>query len=231
MNWILPALGAGIGTWLLTALGAGAVFLVRQPGQIGPLLGFSAGVMTAAGFWSLLLPAAEAGGWLSVTAGFLLGGGCMLAAELLPWLAEAGEARKRTRLLLLSMTAHNIPEGLAIGVAFGAGDPAGAMSLALGIGLQNIPEGAAAALPLRSAGLSRKKSFLLGQATALTEPVAALLGAVLVGAVAGALPLCLSFAAGAMLLVCARELLPQPKTAGGFLLGFAAMTALDVGLG
>lgn len=215
------------------------------------LLGFAAGVMLAASCWSLLVPAIEMAGemglpgWVTAGAGFLCGAGFLRLADGIPVRKAAG-AGSRTRLLLLSITLHNIPEGLAVGVAFGAlhGSPdaetlTAAFGVALGIGIQNYPEGAAVSLPLMREGMSRRRSFLLGQATALVEPISALLGAALVTMVRNILPWALSFAAGAMVLVAVHELIPEcqrdreshPYAAtAGILLGFAVMMALDVAL-
>lgn len=259
-KFVLMALAATLGTWLLTALGAATVVLFKKPPMQGlkTMLGFAAGVMIAASFWSLLLPAtqrAEANSsfpahWV-VTLGFLLGGLFMWCADKLVAYARgsaAGSRRtQRIWMLILSITLHNIPEGLAVGVAFGALKNGcspeglmGAVSVAVGIGLQNFPEGAAVSIPLRREGYSRKRSFFLGQASGMVEPLAGVLGAVLVVYVEAILPWALAFAAGAMILVAVHELIPecqlerekQPYLATmGILLGFAAMTLLDVMLG
>lgn len=249
---LLLALLAGTATWFITALGAAAVFCFHrsQKKTMNALLGFAAGVMLAASFWSLLEPAvsmAEAAGrpgWLPGGIGFLFGAAFLRAVDALPQ-RQAGR-HSGARLLLLSITLHNIPEGLAVGVAFGAlyGGPdaetlLAAFGVALGIGIQNYPEGAAVALPLRQEGLSRRKSFLLGQATALVEPVSAVLGAGLAALFQTLLPWALSFAAGAMVLAAVHELIPEcqrereahPYAAtAGILLGFTLMTVLDVAL-
>ncbi len=255
----LTALLAGCFTWLVTALGAAAVFFFRggRPRFPEAASGFAAGVMLAASFWSLLEPAValarEQGGlppWFVAAAGFLGGAALLLAADRLPLprrLRRAGPGLSRAGMLTLSITLHNIPEGLAVGVAFGALSEgftperlAAAMGVALGIGLQNYPEGAAVALPLRQEGMSRFRSFLWAQATALAEPVSALLGALLVQRVRLLLPWALAFAAGAMVLVSVRELIPAGagdnentpcRAALGVLLGFALMMVLDVALG
>ena len=252
-NPVFWALWAGLGTWFVTAAGAGTVIFLphRQQRFLDALLGFSAGVMIAASFWSLLQPAAlqAASGtippWLVLTLGFCIGAGSMRLADRLAIHIYPGIEKQKT-LLLLSITLHNIPEGLAIGVAFGAlkpGDPEGlaaAISIAVGIGLQNFPEGAAVALPLRRNGTSRWKSFLAGQASALVEPVASAAGAILVTQVKMLLPWALSFAAGAMILVAVHELIPECQqdreeqsyhSTGGIIAGFAIMTMLDVMLG
>ncbi|MDR0585479.1 MAG: ZIP family metal transporter [Treponema sp.] len=261
---VIQALLACLFTWGLTALGAGTVFFFKtiNRGALDGMLGFAAGVMIAASFWSLLSPAiamvSESSGvprWLPAAAGFLLGGGFLrLADRLLPHLhiehnTDDAEGIKtswsRSVLLVLAITLHNIPEGLAVGVGFGAaaaGIPgaglAGAMALALGIGLQNFPEGAAVSIPLRRDGLSRLWSFWYGQLSGLVEPVAGVLGAALVFFIQPVMPYALSFAAGAMIFVAAEELIPEAYGAGndhiattGLMLGFTLMMILDVGLG
>ena len=260
------ALIATLGTWFVTALGAATVFFFSSVHhkRLNIMLGFAAGVMIAASFWSLLQPAiqrAEAMGgtpaWLVATIGFLLGAVFMWAADktvsftrnkLNLFCTDRSQRLHRITMLLLSITLHNIPEGLAVGVAFGAlqnghyttEELLGAISVAVGIGLQNFPEGAAVSVPLRREGFSRRKSFLYGQASALVEPFAGLLGALLVVYVEAILPYALSFAAGAMILVTVHELIPecqqnreaQPYFATmGIVLGFAAMMLLDVMLG
>jgi ZIP family zinc transporter len=262
-NPILQALLAGGFTWGVTALGAGLVFLTRavNRGLLDGMLGFAAGVMIAASFWSLLAPAVElsaelgAPPWLPPVAGFLAGGlSLALIDKLLPHLhpgmpdnmAEGVHtAWRRATLLVLAITLHNIPEGLAVGVAFGAAaqgvstaTTASAVALAIGIGLQNFPEGVAVAMPLRGSGTSRLKSFWYGQLSAAVEPVAAVLGAALVGVSRPLLPYALSFAAGAMLFVVIEELIPESQSNGHADLatacalgGFAVMMALDVALG
>lgn len=255
---VFLALLATLGTWLVTALGAALVIFLRSPGRrlMDLLLGFSAGVMLAASFWSLLQPAialAEESGlpaaWVAV--GSFLGGALLLCASdrLISRLSRGrGEDRQgRIRLLVAAITLHNIPEGLAVGVAFGAlgttPSPealAGAISLALGIGLQNFPEGAAVSLPLRREGCGRARSFWIGQASGLVEPMAGVLGAWMVTGSRALLPYALGFAAGAMVLVAVHELIPEcqrereerPYGATlGILLGFALMMLLDVALG
>ncbi len=259
-SMIVPALAATLGTWLVTALGAGTVVFFKSPNQklLNLMMGFAAGVMIAASFFSLLQPAVDraqqAGkpAWLVITGGFLLGAlflwGSDQVVTRVRSVRELPDHRlRRSFLLILSITLHNIPEGLAVGVAFGAlGRDAtpealmGAVSVAVGIGLQNFPEGAAVSVPLRSQGCSRRKSFFLGQASGMVEPVAGVLGAWLVVYVQALLPYALSFAAGAMVLVAVHELIPecqkdrqtQPYTATmGIVLGFAVMMLLDVMLG
>ena len=262
---VFYALLATLGTWLLTALGAATVAFFKSPNTkiLNLMLGFASGVMIAASFWSLLQPAiarAEAVSrlppYLVVTAGFLCGALFMWASDRVVSHArqraestrgEPNEKLNRIMMLVLSITLHNIPEGLAVGVAFGAlqnGESPealmGAVTIAIGIGLQNFPEGAAVSLPLRREGYSRKKSFFVGQSSGMVEPVAGVLGALLVVYVEMILPYALAFAAGAMILVAVHELIPecqsmqreQPYFATmGIILGFAVMMLLDVMLG
>lgn len=262
-NPIMQTLLATLFTWGVTALGAAMVFFFKEINKkvLDAMLGFAAGVMIAASFWSLLAPAielSEAMGlipWLPAVIGFLLGGVFLSGVDhLLPHLhlgADMSEAEgihttwRRSILLVLAITLHNIPEGLAVGVGFGAvaaGIPSaslsGAVALAIGIGLQNFPEGAAVSIPLRRDGLSRWKSFLYGQASGLVEPIAGLLGAVLVLAMRPILPYALAFAAGAMIYVVAEEVLPEASRGSnghlatmGTMAGFALMMLLDVALG
>jgi ZIP family zinc transporter len=257
------ALFAGCFTWIMTALGAAAVFLKREPSRkaLDTALGAAAGVMIAASFWSLLAPAlvlAEDGPlpvWVPVLVGFLLGGAGLFAIDkLLPHVhprmkTEEAEGLhttwRRQTLLVLAITLHNIPEGLAVGVAFAAaasGFPeatiGAAVALALGLGLQNVPEGTAVSLPLRREGVSPFRSFWYGQLSGIVEPIAAVLGAVVVLQVRGILPYALAFAAGAMIFVVVEELIPEAQRAGdtdaptiGALLGFALMMVLDTALG
>ncbi|NWF70877.1 MAG: ZIP family metal transporter [Chloroflexi bacterium] len=260
---ITQALLATLFTWGVTALGAAAVFLTREVSRrlLDAMLGFAAGVMIAASFWSLLAPAIEMseGGplpvWLPAVSGFLCGGLFLRAIDmLLPHLhlwarREEAEGLKtswqRAVLLVLAITLHNIPEGLAVGVAFGAaaqGIPsatvAGALALAIGIGLQNFPEGLAVAVPLRREGMSRGKSFWYGQLSAAVEPLAGVFGAAAVLVARPLLPFALSFAAGAMIFVVVEEVVPESQRGGhadiatmGAMLGFAVMMLLDVALG
>ena len=258
-SFVLMAFAATLGTWFVTALGAATVVFFTSPRVrvLNLMLGFSAGVMIAASFWSLLEPAIARAeqmpgppAWLIATAGFLTGALFLWASDKLVSRALGRVERdgvRRIILLVLSITIHNIPEGLAVGVAFGALQQGcsteslmGAVSVAVGIGLQNFPEGAAVSVPLRREGWSRGRSFLVGQASALVEPVAGVLGAWLVLYVQTLLPYALSFAAGAMILVAVHELIPecqkhqsdQPYFATmGIVLGFAAMMLLDVMLG
>lgn len=228
---------------------------------LNSMLGFAAGVMIAASFWSLLKPAiemAEASGaipWVPAVIGFLMGGAFLLLVDkLLPHLhmglsVDKAEGIKtswqRSILLVLAITLHNIPEGLAVGVAFGAlanepnvGLLAGAIALAIGIGLQNFPEGAAVSIPLRREGFSRLKAFNYGQLSGIVEPVAGVLGAFLVLTVTPLLPYALSFAAGAMIFVVVEELIPESQSGNesdlstiGAMVGFATMMLLDVAFG
>lgn len=265
-NYILMALIATLGTWLVTALGAATVvfFSAPNPKSLNVMLGFASGVMIAASFWSLLQPAIERAqcsdglpAYIVATVGFLGGALFIFCSDKIVSLArrnadnaegQPNERLRRIIMLVFSITLHNIPEGLAVGVAFGALKGSandfeglmGAVSVAVGIGLQNFPEGAAVSVPLRREGYSRKKSFLLGQASGMVEPIAGVVGALLVSYVEAILPYALSFAAGAMVLVAVHELIPecqqnqktQPYAATmGIVLGFAAMMLLDVMLG
>ena len=254
--FVMMALAATLGTWFVTALGAATVifFSSPQPRRMNIMLGFASGVMIAASFWSLLQPAIqraeEAGSvpaWFVATVGFLLGALFMWGSDKIVTLARRNTENRRIIMLILSITLHNIPEGLAVGVAFGALKDGfttqtlmSAVSVAVGIGLQNFPEGAAVSVPLRREGYSLKRSFLLGQASGMVEPVAGVLGALLVVSVEVILPYALSFAAGAMVLVAVHELIPEcqqhkdvhPYCATmGIIFGFATMMLLDVMLG
>jgi ZIP family zinc transporter len=261
LNPVLQALFGSLFTWGVTALGAAMVFFFKSINRkvLDGMLGFAAGVMIAASFWSLLAPAidlSESMGipkWLPPVVGFLAGGVFLRVADrLLPHLhigAKDPEGPsttwKRSVLLVLAITLHNIPEGLAVGVGFGAvgaGIPSaslsGAMALALGIGIQNFPEGAAVSVPLRREGFGRLKAFWYGQLSGVVEPIAAVAGAALVGVLRPILPYALSFAAGAMIFVVAEEVIPESQSAGnthiatlGTMVGFALMMFLDVALG
>jgi len=261
---VMQALIATLFTWGVTAAGASIVMFTKtiHAGVMDAMLGFAAGVMIAASFWSLLAPGIEMAQqmghtpWLTAATGFLAGGLFMRLTDyflphLHPGLAiDRREGVKtswqRSTLLVLAITLHNIPEGLAVGVAFGAvaaGLPSatmgGAIALALGIGLQNFPEGAAVSLPLRREGMGRAKSFLMGQASGIVEPVAGVTGAGFVIYMQGILPYALCFAAGAMIFVVVEELIPesQRNPAGidavtlATMVGFALMMVLDVALG
>lgn len=260
---VLQAFLATCLTWALTALGAASVFLSKgiERKLLDGMLGFAAGVMIAASFWSLLAPALRMSegrdipGWVPAAVGFLLGGICLRCIDaVLPHLhlgAPLEEAEgmktnwKRSTLLILAITLHNIPEGLAVGVAFGAaaaGVPSatfmGAVALAIGIGIQNFPEGMATALPLRYDGLSRLKSFWYGQLSGVVEPVAGIVGAAAVTIAQPILPYALAFAAGAMLFVVIEEIVPESQRGGnhdiataGAMMGFTVMMVLDVAFG
>jgi len=260
---VLQALFAGTFTWGLTALGAAAVFFSRNVSRraLDSALGFTAGVMIAASFWSLLAPAIELAGqmgmikWLPALVGFAAGAGSLRVVDrLLPHIhifAPRSEAEgiptrwRRSVLLVLAITLHNIPEGLAVGVAYGAaaadiGGPGmgAAIALTLGIGLQNFPEGMAVAVPLRNEGLTRSKSFYYGQLSAVVEPVAAVIGAALVLVARPLLPYALAYAAGAMFFVVVEEVIPESQRGGNTdlatlsaVVGFAIMMSLDVALG
>ena len=257
MSPMTQALVGTLFTWFMTALGAATIFLSRRPSrklQDG-MLGFAAGVMIAASYWSLLAPAIELsnGSWVPAVVGFLLGGAFLRGIDiLLPHLhvyANVPEGHhshwKRSVLLVTAITLHNIPEGLAVGVAFGAaaiGDSAytlaGAVALAIGIGIQNLPEGLAVAMPLQRSGLSRMKGFMYGQFSGMVEPVAGVLGALAVIAARPILPYALAFAAGAMIFVVVEDAIPEAQREGnndvatmGAMVGFALMMGLDVALG
>jgi ZIP family zinc transporter len=254
-NHVLWALLATLGTWGVTALGAAVVLFFKSPSKklMNMLMGFAAGVMVAASFWSLLQPAierAEAQGnpaWLIATPGFLAGALFIWGSDKAVQAARKGQSAGRMTMLILSITLHNIPEGLAVGVAFGAlaqGAPPEALmaaaSVAIGIGLQNFPEGAAVSLPLRREGLSCGRAFFLGQASGMVEPIAGVLGALMVVYIQAILPFALSFAAGAMVLVAVHELIPECQrerevhpyfSTMGIVFGFATMMLLDVMLG
>jgi ZIP family zinc transporter len=257
---VFQALLATIFTYLMTAIGAASVFLFKNVSRrlLDLMLGFAGGVMIAASFWSLLSPAIEMakGGklpfWFPPAVGFLAGAGLLfLIDRTLPHLhlflpEEFSEGLKthwrKTTLLVMAITLHNIPEGLAVGIAIGAaasGVPeatlSGALILALGIGLQNLPEGLAISGPLRSAGLSRSKSFFMGQLSGLVEPVAGMLGALAVTRIISIMPYALSFAAGAMIFVVVEEVIPESQQSGksdyatvGAISGFLLMMILDL---
>ena len=261
LNPIKGALIATLFTWGLTALGASLVFFVKNVNRtfLDAMLGFTGGVMVAASFWSLLAPGiemSEGEGFVKVipaAVGFGLGAIFIFALDkVLPHIHinfKESEGIKtpwhRTTLLVLAITLHNIPEGLAVGVLFGgvaAGIPeasiSGAVALALGIGIQNFPEGIAVSMPMRRQGASRFKSFWYGQMSAIVEPVAAVLGAVAVTFFTPILPYALAFAAGAMIFVVVEEVIPETQLENntdiatlGFILGFIVMMTLDVALG
>jgi len=254
-------------TWSVTALGAALVFFFKtiKKNVLNGMLGFAAGVMIAASFWSLLAPGIELAeelgqtAWLTAAIGFLAGGFFLYVVDkLLPHLhmgLETSQAEgpktswQRSILLVLAITLHNIPEGLAVGVAFGAAASgsiggasiAGAIALAIGIGLQNFPEGAAVSIPLRREGFSRFKAFMYGQASGIVEPIAGVLGALAVITMRPILPYALAFAAGAMIYVVVEELIPEASREEGgsktdiatigCMVGFSVMMVLDVALG
>jgi ZIP family zinc transporter len=261
---VMQALIATLFTWGVTAAGAALVFCTRALNHrlMDSMLGFAAGVMIAASFWSLLAPGIEMAEqfgqtpWLTAALGFMGGGIFMRVIDrFLPHLhpslsIDKSEGVKtswqRSTLLVLAITLHNIPEGLAVGVAFGAvaaGLPSatigGAIALAIGIGIQNFPEGAAVSMPLRREGMSKGKSFLLGQASGIVEPIAGVLGAIFVMKMQGLLPYALCFAAGAMIFVVVEELIPESQrkyenidiVTMATMSGFSVMMILDVALG
>lgn len=263
---IVQSLFGGIFTYTLTALGAGLVFFTRKVNykMLDAMMGFAAGVMIAASFWSLLVPSidmAAAQGvieWLPATIGFLTGGIFLrICDQYMPHLhigfpmeeAEGVETSwRRATLLVLAITLHNIPEGLAVGVVFGAAaqgvDPSGsatimgAITLAIGIGIQNFPEGVAVSMPLRREGVSIGQSFWYGQLSGIVEPISAVIGAAAVLLIQPILPYALAFAAGAMIYVVVEELIPESQVRGntdiatlGTMIGFSVMMILDVALG
>ena len=259
---VIQAFLATLFTWGVTMLGASIVFFFREVKKeiMDALLGFSAGVMIAASFWSLLSPAIDMANsmnmisWLVVFLGFFSGGLLLfLGYKLYDLMQKIGEKKdnttshklKRCLMLVFSITLHNIPEGLVIGVAFGSlayslegSTLASALTLALGIGLQNFPEGSAVSLPLRREGYSRKKAFFFGQLSGIVEPIAAVIGAILVLKIQTLLPFLLAFAAGAMIYVVVEELIPESQSnkkkdlmALFTLIGFSIMMILDVALG
>ncbi|MBF0216622.1 MAG: ZIP family metal transporter [Candidatus Omnitrophica bacterium] len=247
----------------MTALGAGAVLMTKEVSQkvLDAMLGFAGGVMIAASFWSLLAPAIEMSRamniapWVPAAMGFILGAAFLRVLDKvvphvhLGFPVEESEGVKTSwkpgTLLFMAITLHNIPEGLAVGVAFGAvaaGFPeatiAGAISLAVGIGIQNFPEGFAVSVPLRRAGMSRSKSFWYGQLSAIVEPIAAVIGASAVLLAKPILPYAMAFAAGAMLFVVVEEVIPESQrngntdiATGGAMIGFLVMMILDVAMG
>jgi len=262
-NVVVLALLATLFTWAMPAAGAACVFVTKRFSQwaLDGLLGMSAGVMIAASFWSLLAPAIDMsdGHWLPAAVGFLTGGLALYVIDkILPHLhagLDTSQAEgihtswRRSVLLVLAITLHNIPEGLAVGVAFGAiahattsaeasGLLLGGIALAIGIGLQNFPEGLAVSVPLRREGMSRTRAFMYGQASGMVEPAAGVLGAWLVFWATPLLPYALAFAAGAMIFVVIEELIPESQTNGysdfatlGTLGGFVVMMMLDVAFG
>lgn len=261
---VTQALIATFFTWGMTAIGAALVFTTKTVNQklMDGMLGFAGGVMIAASFWSLLSPAIEMAensslpSWFPASVGFLLGGFFLWGADkIIPHVHPTSpmkdaegikpENKRRSTLLVLAITLHNIPEGLAIGVAFGAvaaGFPSAsltaAIALAIGIGIQNLPEGTAVAMPLRRDGMSRRKSFLYGQFSGMVEPISAVVGVLAVSFMTPILPFALSFAAGAMIFVVVEEVIPGSQEKGNkdlasicLMLGFTVMMILDVAFG
>ena len=275
-NPIIQALFAGLFTWIITAIGSGLVFFFNSSHRkaLDISLGFTGGVMIAASFWSLLAPAIEyvemqkelgltnMPSWLAPTIGFFLGALFLFGLDkIIPHLhmfekktnAEGVNTKwQKTILLVLAIAMHNIPEGLAVGVAFGAiSSPeivdnlnieiftlGSAIALAIGIGIQNFPEGFAVSMPLRRQGMSKFKSWQWGQLSAIVEPIFAVIGAAIVLQVLPILPYALAFAAGAMIFIVVEEVIPESQKGGntdlatmGLIAGFIVMMGLDVGLG
>lgn len=262
---VFQALLGGIFTWLCTVFGSAAVFLTKEVNErlLAVMQGFAAGVMIAASFWSLLAPALDFAelsdsripAWLAVTIGFLAGGVFLRLLDLVvPHIHTASDhgdtdpkqnSLSRSTMLYLAVTIHNIPEGLSIGVAYAAAfldlngaTIASALALTIGIGIQNIPEGSALSMPIRAEGKSHKYAFMLGQSSALVEPIAAVVGAVAVLSITAILPYALAFAAGAMIFVVVEDLIPQSQTSNhtdeatmALMVGFCVMMILDVALG
>lgn len=258
LSFVWQALIASLFTWAVTALGASIVFFFKKVNKtlMDAMLGFSAGVMIAASFFSLITPALEMAKNLNInipvviSLGFILGGTLLFIGDKIYDLIDKGKdnnknSRKRCFMLISSITIHNIPEGLAIGVAFGSlaynvtgSSILSALTLALGIGLQNFPEGSAVSLPLRREGYSRKKAFFYGQLSGIVEPISAVIGTILVLKIKTILPFLLVFAAGSMIYVVVEELIPESQTnqkkdlmAFFTLFGFVLMMILDVTLG
>ncbi len=254
LNPIIQALLATLFTWAVTALGAALVFMFKKIHKniLDSMLGIAAGVMIAASFWSLLSPSIEMANVLkiniilSVAGGFLSGGLLLFIGDkVMNKMQNKSSNLKRTLMLIVSITLHNVPEGLAVGVAFGSTlyglDGATLMSawtLAIGIGIQNFPEGTAVSVPLRREGFSRNKSFIYGMLSGVVEPISGVLGALLVLKVRIILPFLLAFAAGAMIYVVIQELIPESQTNENkevismcTLIGFTIMMLLDVLLG
>lgn len=258
LNHVTQALIATLFTWGVTALGAAFVFFFKRvrKGIMDAMLGFAAGVMIAASFWSLLSPAIEMSenlgmiSWLVAALGFI-GGGLLLfiGDKIFNRMDKKNKytntSFKRCLMLITSITLHNIPEGLAVGVAFGSltygiegATLAAACLLALGIGIQNFPEGTAVSVPLRREGFSRKRAFFFGQISGIVEPISGVIGALLVTKIRTLLPFLLAFAAGAMIYVVVEELIPESQTnekkdliALFTLIGFSVMMILDIALG
>ena len=258
LSFVWQALIASLFTWAVTALGASIVFFFKKVNKtlMDAMLGFSAGVMIAASFFSLITPALEMAKNLNInipvviSLGFILGGTLLFIGDKIYDLIDNEKdnnknSRKRCFMLISSITIHNIPEGLAIGVAFGSlaynvtgSSILSALTLALGIGLQNFPEGSAVSLPLRREGYSRKKAFFYGQLSGIVEPISAVIGTILVLKIKTILPFLLVFAAGSMIYVVVEELIPESQTGEhsnigtiGVAIGFVIMMILDVALG
>ena len=257
LNYPIQALIASLFTWGITSLGAAVVFLFKKVNKntMDALLGLSAGVMLAATFWSLLSPALEMAenlkliSWLIVSLGVLSGGLLLFCGDKIfdriTKKKTNSHSIKRSLMLIFSITLHNIPEGMAIGVAFGSvfynlegATLAAAVMLAIGIGIQNFPEGSAVSLPLRREGMSPQKAFFFGMLSGIVEPISAVIGAILVIKVQVLLPILLSFAGGAMIYVVVQELIPESQTnkkkdlmALFTILGFLLMMIFDVSLG
>lgn len=260
LNPIIQVFFATLFTWGITALGAALVFAFKKVNKtlLDSMLGFAAGVMIAASFWSLLSPSIEMAeklnmcAWFIAFIGFLSGGILLFIGDKLfdhfdknLSINKSNSSLKRCLMLIFSITLHNIPEGLAVGVAFGSlayglegANLEGAIILALGIGLQNFPEGTAVSVPLRREGMSRKKAFFYGQLSGIVEPISGIIGALLVTKIQFLLPFLLAFAAGAMIYVVVQELIPESQTnkkkevmALFTLIGFSVMMILDVALG
>lgn len=257
LDHTIQAFLATLFTWSITAIGASVVFFFKKINKniMDAMLGFAAGVMIAASFWSLLNPAISMAKtlnmipWLVAFVGFFSGGLLLFIGDKVYCYfnkkVRQNESKKRCIMLITSITLHNIPEGLAVGVAFGSlkyGLDGVTLSstcmLALGIGLQNFPEGTAVSAPLRREGMTRKKAFFIGQLSGMVEPIAGVIGAILVLKVRLLLPILLSFAAGAMIYVVVQELIPESQTnkrkdfmALFTLVGFSIMMILDVALG
>lgn len=255
LNHVMQAFVACLITWLITSLGAAVVFFFKKVNKtiLDIMLSVSGGVMLAASFFSLLNPALNLAEelkmitWLTLFAGFFFGGILLYVGNKLftRFMKKNRSQSKRCLMLMLSITLHNIPEGLAIGVAFGSiiygiegATVVSALLLAIGIGIQNFPEGTAVSLPLRREGMSRKKAFLLGALTGIVEPISGVIGALLVLKVRYLLPLLLSFAAGAMIYVVVEEIIPESQASNKkslmtlfTIVGFSIMMILDVALG
>lgn len=259
LSHVSQALIAALFTWSVTMLGAAIVFFFKEVRKsiMDALLGFSAGVMISASFWSLLSPSIELAeslnmtAWVVAVSGFLAGGLLLFIGDKVfnHFSSKSNDTSvgkfKRCLMLIFSITLHNIPEGLVVGVAFGSlaygiegATLASAITLAIGIGLQNFPEGSAVSLPLRRDGMSRGKAFFIGQLSGMVEPIAAVIGAILVLKIQTILPFLLAFAAGAMVYVVVEELIPESQSntrkdlmALFTLIGFSVMMILDVALG